>query len=531
MVRRTLLTPLLVNRFGADAAGIAFASALLWVLHPLNSELVGYLTQRSDALFGLFLLVTLYCVLRSDSTDEREVHWRVAAVISCAFGMGSKEIMVTAPVIVLLFDQIFLSGTFSVALHRRPGFYPALFATWGVLVWALLTGPDYTGMKMGFGADATPFEYLLTQGGVILHYLRLVVWPYPQILDYGTFEPVPFADAALPCAVVAALVVATFWLYGTGLARGDRERQAMAFGGLWFFIILSPTSSIVPIFGEIAAERRMYLSLAALLVFAAIAGSRFVANARARGAAVAFVALLLFGATVSRMDDYRTELSLWETVVERVPGNTRGHLHLGNALRDEGRADAAVAAYGAALRVDPNNIESLNNLAALYLRQGEFELSAATFREALGVDPAAPKIRYNLALVSLAKGLWAEAAEHLLSELDVQPLHTRSMQIAAWIFATHPDPAVRNSSEALRLAQRAVQLTGGANYAGLDSLAAAFAAAGRFEEAVEVQQRVVTLAESRGEDSVSALRRRLVRYEAGRSYVSNPKGGWSGPGH
>ena len=530
VVRRTLLTPLLEKRFGADAAGIAFASALFWVLHPLNSELVGYLTQRSDALFGLFLLLTLYCTLRADSNASSGARWQLAAVVACALGMGSKEIMVTAPVIVLLHDQVFTSGTFAIALRRRPALYPALFATWGLLAWALLTGPDYSGMKMGFGADATPLEYLLTQGGVILHYLRLVVWPYPQILDYGVFQRVTFIEAAPSGLVVAALVVATFWVYGSGLKSGNRERQVIAFGGLWFFIILSPTSSIIPIWGEIASERRMYLSLAAPLVFGVVAGSRLLSGSRARSAVVALVALALFGATVARMHDYRTKLSLWQTVVERVPHNSRGYLNLANALRDAGRAEAAIAAYRESLRIDPQNVESLNNLAVVYLRQEKYELAASALTEAIRVRPMVSHIRYNLARVLLEQGKWAEAAEQLLVELTLEPLHTPSMQEAAWIFATHPDPSVRNPSEALRLAQRAVELTGGANLIALDSLAAALAAAGRFEAAAETQRRVIDLADRRAARSAAALRRRLARYESGRPQVSDPDRGWRGPG-
>ena len=530
VVRRTLRTPALVKRFAADSAGIAFASALLWVLHPLNSELMGYLTQRSDALFGLFLLLTLYCSLRADAADSSDVRWQIAAVVACALGMGSKEIMVTAPVIVLLHDQVFSSGTFAIALRRRPGLYPALFATWGLLAWALLTGPDYTGMAMGFGADATPLEYLLTQGQVILHYLRLVVWPYPQILDYGVFQPVTLAEAVLPGGAVAGLVIAAFWIYGSGLKNGDRERQAIGFGGLWFFIILSPTSSIIPIWGEIASERRMYLSLAAPLVFGVVAGSQLLVDSRARSAAVALVALALFGATVARMHDYRTTISLWETVVLRAPHNTRGHLNLANALRDERQLDAAVTAYQESLRVDPENVQSLNNLAAVYLGEGKYELAASYFREALRVEPLISHVSYNLARVLLEQGKWAEAAERLLFELTLEPLHTPSMQDAAWIFAPHPDPAVRNPSEAVRLGQRAVELTAGANLTALDSLAAALASAGRFQEATEMQRRVVVLADRRATRGAPALRVRLDRYEAHRPFVSDPSAGWGGPG-
>ena len=271
VIRRTFQSPTLAPRFADAASGIAFASALLWLLHPLNSELIGYLTQRSDALFGLLLFCTLYCALRSAASASSTLSWQAAAVIACALGMGSKEIMVTAPVIVLLHDQVFTSGSFSSALGRRPALYAGLFASWGVLALALVGGPDYSTMRMGFGAGATPQAYLLSQGGVILHYLRLVLWPHPLLLDYGDFAPVPLGQALLPCVLVGGLVLGSFGLYGSGLKRAHRERQALAFAGLWFFIILAPTSSVVPIVGEVATERRLYASLAAPVVLAVVA--------------------------------------------------------------------------------------------------------------------------------------------------------------------------------------------------------------------------------------------------------------------
>ena len=99
---------------------------------PLQTESVTYIIQRTEALVGLFYLLTLYCVIRG-ATSRRSMSWYAAAVAACLLGMATKEVMATAPVIVLLYDRTFLAGSFREAWRRRYGLYLALAATWGVV--------------------------------------------------------------------------------------------------------------------------------------------------------------------------------------------------------------------------------------------------------------------------------------------------------------------------------------------------------------------------------------------------------------
>jgi hypothetical protein len=175
---------------GSMAPYLAGAVAMLWALHPLQTESVTYVIQRAESLMGLFYLLTLYCVIRSSSSGS--ALWPLAAVLSCAMGMATKEVMVTVPVIVLLYDRTFLAGSFAGALRKRWGLYAALAACWAVL-FCLMVHAGSRGESAGFGARDVPgwWPYAQTQCWAILKYLLLTLWPAGLCLDYGTSTRLP----------------------------------------------------------------------------------------------------------------------------------------------------------------------------------------------------------------------------------------------------------------------------------------------------------------------------------------------------
>ena len=176
--------------------------------------------------------------------------------------MGAKEVIATAPIVVLLYDRAFLAGSFRETFRRRGALYVGLAASWAVFGAMLLL---YKGSgAAGFGISmVTPWQYALTQPGVILHYLRLSFWPQPLCLDYSWPFATAFRQAAPEVIALAALLAATGW--------AAVRRPAAGFLGAWFFLILAPTSSVMPI-KDACFEHRMYLSLAAVVAGAVIAG-------------------------------------------------------------------------------------------------------------------------------------------------------------------------------------------------------------------------------------------------------------------
>ena len=313
-------------------ANVAFGAALLWAVHPLNSEVVNYLSQRTESLMAAFYLVTLYAAIRSRS--ERGVRWIVIAVASCAAGLACKESMATAPLVVALYDRIFLFDSWKAAVRERRRLYAGLALTW-ILAGALIAAGPRAAVA-GFSSGVSPWTYLMNQAVIITEYLRLAVWPDSLVIFYGWPAALGAADVLPYLVFVVVLVVLT--------AVGLWRRPALGFLGAWFFITLAPASSIVPVATEVGAERRMYLPLMALavlmvvavdVVWKRVAVRRFVPMPLVVAVAAAAV---LATVTVARNREYASPLTLARTVVERRPSGVAHHIlaeHLATAGQRE----------------------------------------------------------------------------------------------------------------------------------------------------------------------------------------------------
>ncbi|MFQ5494822.1 MAG: hypothetical protein ACE5EX_05535, partial [Phycisphaerae bacterium] len=263
LIRRTMMLIAGPRRSDGASVWLPLAAAAVWALHPLQTQSVTYVIQRAESLMGRFYLLTLYGVVRG-ARSSRPACWYIIAVAACALGMGSKAVMITAPLVTLLYDRQFLAGSLSAALRKRWGLYLALFGTWGIQWFVGITpralNPSIAGAHVGLSyPGTTPLQYALTQLGVLTTYLKLAVWPRPLCLDYTwpvarTIGAVaPFALLILPLATVTAWAL---W-----------KRTVAGFLGACFFLFLAPTSSVVPI-KDALFEHRMYLPLASLTVLA-----------------------------------------------------------------------------------------------------------------------------------------------------------------------------------------------------------------------------------------------------------------------
>jgi len=410
----------------ASARAIACVVALLWVVHPLQTESVTYIVQRGESLMGLFYLLTLYAVVRGARAPRHAAAWYGGAVVACALGMGSKAIMITAPVVVLAYDRIFLSRSWAELWKRRWPLYAGLAASWLVLGATNLAGeilnPEQrAGLTVGLGyRGSRPLQYALTQPAIILHYLRLAFWPQPLCLDYFWPIATSASEIALPLVVVLALVAATVVaLY---------KRPALGFLGTWFFLILAPTSSFVPV-QDPAFEHRMYLPLAAVIV-AAVAGVRAllgrVVESRATRTAVAavvtvVVAVACMAATRARNHDYDSMFAMWGSVLRVRPQNPRAHSDYGKALAERGQMADAVSHLETSIRLMPAYYPAHNNLGNALASQGKMDDAIAQFREAIRLKDDFADAHSNLGAALAQTGRLAEAAPELRRALEIDP--------------------------------------------------------------------------------------------------------------
>ncbi|MBL8749917.1 MAG: tetratricopeptide repeat protein [Planctomycetes bacterium] len=355
VTRRTLLT----NRTAdSRATGLACVVATLWACHPLGCDAVAYITQRTTLLMSLAFLGALWCVLRAaGGTAPRR--WRTLAVVALAAGMASKEEFVAAPVLVALFDMTFLVRD-PAELRSRVGFWLAAAATWLVLLACVLAGPSNPTVGYDSYEKVSAFEWLMTQASVLLHYLRLIAWPsgLKGIHDFGIVRDP--AAAALPLAIVAGLFVATCWSW--------RRRPRLAWLWTAFFLLLGPTSSVMPIVTEVVAEKRMYLPMLAVLMPGVLvaehalrrftAGFPTLAAKRAAIAAVATIAVATAEITTVRHHApiYGDADGFWREAYaanELANGGLLSTTILGayaDVVRKEGRTDEALALLDRAMQ-------------------------------------------------------------------------------------------------------------------------------------------------------------------------------------
>ncbi len=355
IVRRTLAGPALRSACGAVAAPLALTVAALWAAHPHQTESVTYVCQRYESFMGVCMLGALYAFIRSVSARgpaSRRL-WADGAILVCALGMGAKEVMVVAPFILLLYDVCFVSRSWSGPWRERRLLHLGLFLTVGILVMleVALMGRALEA-DMGLAGRASPWLYLATQTEVILHYLRLSVVPRGLCLDYAWPVVAGWREVWLPAALVGGLGVASLW--------GVRRLHPAGFAGAVFFLILAPTSSILPV-PDAAFEHRMYLPLACVILVVVLGGARLLAG-RLRPpilvAAAVVLAIALAGLTAARNHDYRSELAMWRDVATKRPTNLRARIDYAVALAERGDAETAAIEFEGVLEEIPADLRA-----------------------------------------------------------------------------------------------------------------------------------------------------------------------------
>jgi len=409
IVRRTLGRPVLAVRFGPAALPLALGAAALWLLHPLQTAAVTYIVQRAEVLMGLCYLLTLYAFIRMAEKPEGRL-WAAISIAACLAGMACKEVMVTAPLMVLLYDRTFLAGSFRAAWVRGWRYYLALAGTWLLLAW-LVAGTGGRGGSAGFGIEVSPWDYALTQCQAIVRYLGLVVWPHPLVFDYGTATVGGLAAVWWQALLLTALAAGTAW----ALVR----RPVVGFIGAWFFVLLAPSSSVVPVATQTMAEHRMYLALAAPLVLG-VAGLHGWLDRRAWPV---FGLLAVLGGVLTsvRNADYATVQELWADTVAKRPANARAHHNLGLAELARGRLVEAERHLRDAIALAPGSSESSYSLGVILARQGRPVEAIAAYQEAIRLGPDHVGAHNNLANLLDDAGRPAEAGQHYAEAVRLQP--------------------------------------------------------------------------------------------------------------
>jgi Tfp pilus assembly protein PilF len=540
IVRRTLRLPYFADRFADAADWLALAVAVVWVLHPLQTEAVAYITQRTELMLGFFYLATLYCSLRywtaarysagvgqtNDGIEQRELlpsaintdrtGWLVLATLACLAGMGSKQAMASAPLIVLLFERTFVAGSLPKALSESWPLYVGLACGWLLLLGLNYNHPhrDSAGFHLGVSA----FEWWFTQAKVLLMYFKLVAWPWPLVIHYEMPYLQSLGEAWPYLASVGLLGLAILVLLW--------RNHPVGFLGTFVFAILLPTL-LVPLPTEIAAERRMYLPLAAIGALVVVGGyalaqslasqqwrdrhaaSRWATPLIATVASTSVVALVLAGVSNRRLASYDDPMTLWQEVLRVQPHNHVAHSNVGREYYDAGNIAAAGDHFRQAIQQKPDSALAHYNMALVLSKTGQRDEAINHFRLAVQYRPGSPELLNNLGVSLYMAGRNDEAISVLREAIQLKPTMWRGHDNlgTAQARAGRADEAIASFQQALKVNPQALDVYG--------HLADAQAKANRPAEAIATVERAVRLALATGDDATAAkIEAQLASYRA-----------------
>lgn len=410
----------------------ALATAALFGLHPLQSQAVAYICQRAEVLAALFYLLALLFALHA--TDRARgpaaVGAYAAALLCVLLGWETKPTIATFPAALLLCGAAFpaAAGTGKKRLLASLPFWALTIAFSSRLI-SGVSGTAHAGFDLPrLGAGLSVGDYLLTESRVVLTYLRLLFWPSGQNVDWdfkpshSLFEP----SAALAVLAVGAILFAAAWLWRFSARAAPAPASELrslgrlsAFGILWFFLVLAPTSSVVPV-GEVIEEHRVYLALFGIVLPVAAAGvlaaRRLADEPRSLLAAsvLALAGCVALGVALHRRAQvWGSAISLWSDAAAKSPRKARPHMNLGYALTPA-QPQRAVDEYRLALQLAANdrtiNLEELKqDLAGALLRLHRYDEGIAILKELVATAPATPQLETNLAIAYLESGKLGEA--------------------------------------------------------------------------------------------------------------------------
>ncbi len=430
IVRRTLRLDFFAGRFETVAEPLALLVSLLWAAHPLNIDAVQYITQRTELMMGFFYLGTLLASMHywSATSASSRGGWVLLAAMSCVAGAACKEVMVSAPAMILLFERTFIAGSFRRALRDSWPLYAGLLCGWGMILLLNIGGPRSE--SAGFGAGIPAHVWWFTEAKVLIYYLRLALWPWPLVIHYE-FPRLETVGAAWPwllaVSLSAALTLALVW-----------RRTAAGFVLTWVVAILSPTL-VVPVITEIAAERRMYLPLAALVALAVggvyvVLERRLVRRWSASraapvdrrpmfivGAAGLLLALIYGALDAKRVAMFNDPLLIWQDALVHQPGSAISQFSVGITLTSLGRPQEAIPHFEEAVQLRPNDGGTHNNYGFALMLVGRAPEALPHIEKAIRLKPDSAAAQNNMGLVLSSLGRPGEALPHFQRALELEP--------------------------------------------------------------------------------------------------------------
>ena len=493
----------------------AFVAAV-FAIHPLRVESVAWAAERKDVLSGLFFMLTILAYVNYVRRDWSARRYALV-VVSFALGLMCKPMLVTVPFVLFLLDYW--------PLNRLPqNFKVPRRLIWEKLPLLALATASCAITLFAQRSAMQPIArtpLLLRMGNAVISYvdyLRQMFWP----ADLAILYPWEAARIGVLRTVLSLIVITG----ACAIIILLRQRRYLVMGWLWYLVMLVPVIGIFQVGNQARADRYTYLPQIGLYLMLTWAAADVSAGLRARRfvlstvAAAILLALLLAARTQTSY--WRDSETLWAHALACTTNNSTAEGNLGQACYARGKTDEAMAHFQQALRIDPSEPSVHSSLGVFYLDKGEVEQALAHLQRALEIEPNFADAHYNLGNTFLQMAQPAEAVAHYDKALQINPSDTQALNNMAWVLATWPDARVRDGPRAVRLANEADSLTRNKSPIISATLAAAYAEAGRFPEAITTAERALHLAMNEGNTArVNSIRGQLDTYASGAAVRDN----------
>ncbi len=402
-------------------------AALLFALHPVNTEAVNAVCFREDLLVFLFFVSSLLFYIRAGrSAGIKKTGGYCVSLGMFFLALFSKEMAVTLPFILILYDYYFVSGarrrSFSTNLKfRYLGYFFILIGylwLWGVIFKNPNPLPKYPGGSF--------YANILTMSTVVANYIRWMIMPVR--LHFMVTEPHLILRQFSPAVLVSAAIIISCLVFAIRMRRTAKE---MSFAIIWFFVTLLPVTNIFPI-RYIVGLRYLYIPIAGFCLFLPLLQSRIKKFSRA-----AVIVVLLFYSllSASRNLAWRNDVALWSEIAKWYPDNHFAHYGLGSVFLKSGQVDKAVEEFKISLRLNPGEVNAHNFLAGCYTAKQMWGPAIKEYENTLEFKPRDPQVYYNLGDLYAKTGSNQKAIRAYQEAIAIDPKYLEAYNNLAALYA------------------------------------------------------------------------------------------------
>ena len=454
----TLSTPLMKDEKISSHSGlVAFFAGLIFVSHPIQTQGVTYIVQRAASITTLFYLgaITLYAksrLVQYEKTGSKKwVFYYAASLILSIAAMFTKETAITLPLMILLYEIVFLKKERRINWrYLSPFLITILIIPMTMLITKSVNFEDMHRMAEG-APNVSHKNYILTQFRALVTYIRLLFLPIKQNLDYDY----PISRSLTEPSTLSSLLFLTMIL--AIAVKLLRKYRLISFGIFWFFLTLLPESGLVPI-KDVIFEHRLYLAMTGFSIFfVSLLYNIFARHSLTKLTILIIVIITSYSALTYRRNlVWKDEVSIWNDVIRKSPHKARPYYNRGVAYANKHYPDKAILDFNKALEINPYYVSAYYNRGNIYSDRGNNDLAIPDYDRAIMLNPADAKAYYNRGSVYFDKGRYDDAMLDFSKALSIEPTHAKAYNNRGIAYAIQGnyDQAIADLDKALDIDPR-----------------------------------------------------------------------------